>query len=137
MRPRVYGPRTAVHSLTDWSINLLRGREMTTIEEAMSTQTGISFALSDEQRGAPPAGARVRREGDPAEGGGVRRAVDPPGRHRREVSERLMNPHIPEAYGGLGLPSFDGMLIGEEACAWGCSGMSPSRSSRTRSGPRR
>ena len=46
-----------------------------------------------------------------------------------------MNPHVPEEYGGLGLPGFDGMLIGEEL-SWGCAGM-PSRSSRTRSAPAR
>jgi acyl-CoA dehydrogenase len=33
----------------------------------------------------------------------------------------LMNVHIPEEYGGLGLPCFDGMLIGEEL-SWGCAG---------------
>ena len=36
-----------------------------------------------------------------------------------------MNPHVPEEYGGLGLPGFDGMLIGEEL-SWGCSGMAVS-----------
>ena len=34
----------------------------------------------------------------------------------------LMNVHIPEAYGGLELGAFEGMLIGEELC-WGCSGI--------------
>src|SRR5207247_7535501 len=34
----------------------------------------------------------------------------------------LMNVHIPEAYGGLQLGAFEGMLIGEELC-WGCSGI--------------
>src|SRR5437867_9793057 len=33
-----------------------------------------------------------------------------------------MNLHIPEAYGGLALSAFEGMLIGEELC-WGCSGI--------------
>jgi acyl-CoA dehydrogenase len=33
-----------------------------------------------------------------------------------------MNVHIPEAYGGLGLPGLDGALVGEELC-WGCSGI--------------
>src|SRR5256884_3685174 len=33
-----------------------------------------------------------------------------------------MNVHIPEAYGGLQLGAFEGMLIGEELC-WGCSGI--------------
>ena len=34
----------------------------------------------------------------------------------------LMNVHIPEAYGGLELGAFEGMLIGEELC-WGCAGI--------------
>ena len=37
----------------------------------------------------------------------------------------LMNVHIPDDLGGLGLPTFAGMLIGEEL-SWGCSGMSVS-----------
>ena len=36
-----------------------------------------------------------------------------------------MNPHVPEEYGGLGLHSFEGMLIGEEL-SWGCSGIAVS-----------
>ena len=36
-----------------------------------------------------------------------------------------MNPHIPEEYGGLGLPGFDGMLVGEEL-SWGCAGIAVS-----------
>ncbi len=35
----------------------------------------------------------------------------------------LMNTHVPEAYGGLGLGVLDGAIIGEEH-AWGCSGIS-------------
>src|SRR3970282_2388205 len=34
----------------------------------------------------------------------------------------LMNVHVPEEYGGAGLPVFEGMLVGEELC-WGCSGI--------------
>jgi acyl-CoA dehydrogenase len=37
----------------------------------------------------------------------------------------LMNPHIPEEYGGLGLGVFDGILIGEEL-TWGCAGIAVS-----------
>ena len=37
----------------------------------------------------------------------------------------LMNPHLPEELGGLGLPVFGGVLIGEEL-AWGCSGIAVS-----------
>src|SRR5918911_4796789 len=37
----------------------------------------------------------------------------------------LMNIHVPEELGGLGLPAFDGMLVGEEL-NWGCSGIGTS-----------
>jgi acyl-CoA dehydrogenase len=37
----------------------------------------------------------------------------------------LMNVHLPEEYGGLGLPGFAGMLIGEEL-SWGCAGIAVS-----------
>ena len=37
----------------------------------------------------------------------------------------LMNPHIPEAYGGAGASAMDGVLI-EEELGWGCSGIGTS-----------
>jgi acyl-CoA dehydrogenase len=37
----------------------------------------------------------------------------------------LMNLHVPEEYGGLGLGAFDGMLVGEELY-WGCAGIGTS-----------
>ena len=37
----------------------------------------------------------------------------------------LMNLHVPEEYGGPGLSTFDGMLVGEELY-WGCSGIGTS-----------
>jgi hypothetical protein len=37
----------------------------------------------------------------------------------------LMNPHIPEEFGGPGLSAFEQILIGEEL-AWGCSGIATS-----------
>jgi acyl-CoA dehydrogenase len=37
----------------------------------------------------------------------------------------LMNPHVPAEYGGLGLPGFTSVLIGEEL-SWGCSGIAVS-----------
>src|SRR5262245_58222627 len=51
-------------------------------------------------------------------------------RHPEEVIARahelgLMNLHVPEAFGGPGLPAFDGMLVGEELY-WGCSGIGTS-----------
>ena len=37
----------------------------------------------------------------------------------------LMNLHVPEEYGGPGLSTFEGMLVGEELY-WGCSGIGTS-----------
>jgi len=37
----------------------------------------------------------------------------------------LMNLHVPEEYGGLGMNAFDGLLVGEEL-NWGCSGIGTS-----------
>ncbi len=37
----------------------------------------------------------------------------------------LMNPHIPEQYGGAGASAMDGVLI-EEELGWGCSGIGTS-----------
>jgi acyl-CoA dehydrogenase len=87
---------------------------------------GISFALAEEQR-ALQALAREFAENE------IRpRAAeyDEHSTHPADVIARahevgLMNPHVPEEYGGLGLPVFEGILIGEEL-AWGCSGIAVS-----------
>ena len=55
---------------------------MATIEQAVGT--GPLVRPHGRAEGAARARARVRREGDPAEGGRVRRALDPPGRRDRE-----------------------------------------------------
>src|SRR6185436_14713155 len=60
--------------------------------------------------------------------------IAPKARHHDETAEYpweilkkaweigLMNPHIPEEYGGLGFGVFDTCLIAEET-AWGCTGI--------------
>ena len=99
---------------------------MTAIEEAISTATGVSFALSDEQREL----RRLAREFAEKEIRPKAAEYDEHQTHPADVIAKahdvgLMNPHIPEAYGGLGLPGFEGMLIGEEL-SWGCSGIAVS-----------
>jgi acyl-CoA dehydrogenase len=42
----------------------------------------------------------------------------------------LINTHIPEAYGGLGLGVVDGVIMGEET-AWGCTGVSTAMEANT------
>jgi acyl-CoA dehydrogenase len=88
--------------------------------------TGISFALSDEQK-ALRALARdfAAKEIRPREA-----ACDAAMEHPADVIAKahelgLMNLHIPEEYGGPGLGCFDGLLVGEELY-WGCAGIGTS-----------
>jgi acyl-CoA dehydrogenase len=99
---------------------------MAVIEEPMSTATGVSFALTDEQREL----RRLAREFAEKEIRPKAAEYDENSTHPADIIEKahelgLMNPHIPEEYGGLGLPGFDGMLVGEEL-SWGCAGIAVS-----------
>src|SRR5438034_9177759 len=93
---------------------------------AIATAAGISFALTDEQKALR---ALAREFAEKA----IRpRAADydEHSTHPADVIARahevgLMNVHVPEEYGGLGLPVFDGVLIAAEP-PWGCSGMAGS-----------
>ena len=94
---------------------------MATIEER--TAGGVSFGLTDEQKALRDlAHDFAEREIRPKE-----REYDEHSTHPADVIAKahelgLMNVHIPEAYGGLELGAFEGMLIGEELC-WGCAGI--------------
>jgi len=94
---------------------------MSTIEER--TTTGVSFGLTDEQKALRDlAHDFAEREIRPKE-----REYDEGSIHPADVIAKahelgLMNVHIPEAYGGLELGAFEGLLVGEELC-WGCSGI--------------
>src|SRR5438874_7235006 len=94
---------------------------MATLEER--TEGGVSFGLTDEQKALRElAHDFAEREIRPKE-----RKYDEHSTHPAEVLAKahelgLMNVHVPEAYGGLELGAFEGMLIGEELC-WGCSGI--------------
>ena len=97
---------------------------MATIEQAVSG--GISFALSEEQKAL----RQLAREFAEKEIRPKAAEYDENSTHPVDVIAKahdlgFMNPHVPEEYGGLGLPGFDGMLIGEEL-SWGCSGMAVS-----------
>ena len=97
---------------------------MATTEHAVAE--GVSFALTDEQRALRElAHEFAEKEIRPFEA-----ECDVAMRHPVEVIEKahelgLMNLHVPEEYGGPGLPAFDGMLVGEELY-WGCSGIGTS-----------
>ncbi|MDX6479739.1 MAG: acyl-CoA dehydrogenase [Gaiellaceae bacterium] len=97
---------------------------MVAIEQ--DTQTGVSFALTDEQKEL----RRLAREFAAKEIRPLEREYDEKMQHPIDVIAKahelgLMNPHVPEEFGGAGLSAFDGMLIGEELY-WGCSGIGTS-----------
>src|SRR5436305_6859693 len=96
---------------------------MATIEERA---TGVSFALSDEQKAL----RELAREFAEKEIRPKEREYDEKMQHPVDVIARahetgLMNLHVPEEYGGPGLSIFDGILVGEELY-WGCSGIGTS-----------
>src|ERR671922_2297572 len=94
---------------------------MATIEQGV--EGGVSFALTDEQKALRDlAHDFAEREIRPKE-----REYDEHSTHPADVLAKahqlgLMNVHIPQAYGGLELGAFEGVLIGEEVC-WGGSGI--------------
>ncbi len=97
---------------------------MATIDQTVAG--GISFALSDEQRAL----RELAREFAEKEIRPKAAEYDEHQTHPADVIAKahdlgLMNAHVPEEYGGAGLPCFDGMLIGEELY-WGCSGIGTS-----------
>jgi acyl-CoA dehydrogenase len=97
---------------------------MATIEQAVSG--GVSFALTEEQKALRQlAHEFAENEIRPKAAEYDERSTHPADVIAKAHDVGLMNPHIPEDYGGLGLRGFDGMLIGEEL-SWGCSGMAVS-----------
>src|SRR5512145_3363123 len=96
---------------------------MATIEQAVG---GVSFALTEEQKEL----RALAREFAAREIRPKAAEYDEHSTHPADVIAKahelgLMNLHVPEEYGGLGLPAFDGMLVGEEL-NWGCSGIGTS-----------
>ena len=87
---------------------------------------GLSFGLTEEQRALRAlAHEFAEQEIRPRVAAFDRDATFPAGIIAKAHELGLMNVHVPEEYGGLGLPVIDGVLIGEEL-AWGCSGISTS-----------
>src|ERR671930_1975689 len=93
---------------------------------AIATAGGVSFALTEEQMALRElAHDFAEREIRPKAA-----EYDEHSTHPADIIEKahelgLMNPHVPEEFGGLGLPGFDGMLVGEEL-SWGCAGIAVS-----------
>src|SRR3954451_1719305 len=87
---------------------------------------GISFALSDEQRALRELSREfAEKEIRPKAAEYDEHAIHPVDVIAKAHDVGLMNVHIPEEYGGLALPGFAGMLIGEEL-SWGCGGIAVS-----------
>jgi acyl-CoA dehydrogenase len=94
---------------------------MATIDQAVGT--GVSFSLTDEQKAL----RELAREFAANEIRPKAASYDEHSTHPADVIAKahevgLMNLHVPEELGGLGLSAFDGMLVGEEV-NWGCSGI--------------
>ncbi len=91
-----------------------------------SAAEGISFALTKEQRELRALAREfAQNEIRPRAAGYDEHQTHPADVIAKAHDLGLMNPHIPEDLGGLGLPTFAGMLIGEEL-SWGCSGIAVS-----------
>lgn len=91
----------------------------------------IGFDLTEEQRELQ----RLAREFAQKEIAPKARHHDETGEFPREICQKawdvgLMNTHIPEEYGGLGLGTFEGCLIAEEIAA-GCSGIGTAMEANT------
>src|SRR3954465_10212562 len=96
---------------------------MATTEQAVG---GISFALTEEQKELRALAREfAEKEIRPKAAEYDEHATHPADVIAKAHEVGLMNVHLPEEYGGPGLPSFAGMLIGEEL-SWGCAGIAVS-----------
>src|SRR5437667_11635183 len=94
---------------------------MATIEHAAAT--GVSFALTEEQKALRGLAHEFAvNEIRPQEAEYDEHQTHPADVIAKAHEVGLMNLHIPEELGGLGLGCFEGMLVNEEVC-WGCSGI--------------
>jgi acyl-CoA dehydrogenase len=88
--------------------------------------SGVSFALTEEQRALRElAHEFALREIRPKAAQYDEQQTHPADVIAKAHEVGLMNPHLPEEFGGAGLGSMEGALIGEELC-WGCSGIATS-----------
>src|SRR6186997_1152962 len=97
---------------------------MTQLETGVAS--GVSFALTEEQRELRALAREfAEKEIRPKAAEYDEHATHPADVIAKAHEVGLMNVHLPEEYGGPGLPAFAGMLIGEEL-SWGCSGIAVS-----------
>ncbi len=89
-------------------------------------QTGVSFALTEEQRALRElAHEFAEKEIRPRAAEYDEHQTHPADVIAKAHEVGLMNPHLPEDLGGAGLGALEGALIGEELC-WGCAGIATS-----------
>jgi acyl-CoA dehydrogenase len=90
------------------------------------TETGVSFALTPEQRELRTLAREfAQNEIRPKAAEYDERQTHPADVIAKAHEVGLMNVHVPEELGGPGLPAFAGMLVGEEL-SWGCAGIAVS-----------
>src|SRR5436309_16057072 len=93
---------------------------------AEATGTGVSFALTEEQRALRDlAHEFAEKEIRPKAAEYDEHQTHPADVIAKAHEVGLINPHIPEELGGAGLGALEGALIGEETC-WDCSGIGTS-----------
>jgi acyl-CoA dehydrogenase len=87
---------------------------------------GVSFALTPEQRELRAMAREfAEKEIRPKAAEYDEHQTHPADLIAKAHELGLMNAHVPEELGGSGLPTFEGMLVGEEL-SWGCSGIAVS-----------
>src|SRR5262245_31860682 len=87
---------------------------------------GVSFALTEEQKALRALASEFAdKEIRPRAAEYDERSQHPTDLIAKAHALGLMNIHVPEAFGGLGLPAFEGMLVAEELNR-GCSGIATS-----------
>jgi acyl-CoA dehydrogenase len=97
---------------------------MATLETGVTG--GVSFALTGEQRELRALAREfAEKEIRPHAAEHDEQQTHPADIIAKAHEVGLMNLHVPESLGGLELPCFDGMLVGEEL-NWGCSGIGTS-----------
>ena len=99
-------------------------RALSALPEDAEGHGGVSFELTDEQKAFQLMARQVAKEVIAPAAAELDRTMAFPDEIFNELWEMgLVNAHIPEAYGGIGLHTLDGCVIQEEL-AWGCSGVS-------------
>ncbi|MAS43810.1 MAG: acyl-CoA dehydrogenase [Rhodobacteraceae bacterium] len=92
-------------------------------QSAFAARRSLSFDLSEDQRGIQELARRFAREEIAPRAAELDQTMEYPWELIRKAHGLgLLNLHIPEEYGGMGLHSVDGCVVTEEL-AWACTGV--------------